>query len=149
VAAGGVRKRTNFSQGWYELINPSKYIGDKNKIRYMSSWEYHTHKFFDQNPMVLRWSSEPIGIPYIKPTDGKVHKYYVDYYCEYIDVHGEIHKELVELKPLSQTKLPRANADVFEKLTYAVNMAKWEAAEMYAKQNGFKFRIITENSVYK
>lgn len=140
---------TNFSQGYYTLTNPEKYIGDKDKIRFMSSWEYEAHKFFDNNTRVLKWSSEPIGIPYMKPTDQRLHKYYPDYYCEYVDTDGVIHKELIELKPMSQVQRPRSGANAYEQLTYAVNMAKWEAAEIYCKQHGLDFRIITEHSVFR
>lgn len=138
-----------FSQGYYKLINPEKYIGDQDKIRFMSSWEYEAHKFFDNNTRVLKWASEQIAIPYMKPTDGRVHKYYPDYYCEYVDPDGVIHKEVIELKPMSQVQQPRPGASEFEQLTYVVNRAKWAAAEIYCKENGLFFRIITENSVFR
>lgn len=142
----------NYSQGYYKLKNPEKYIGDPAKIRFMSSWEYNAHQFFDNNKRVIRWSSEPFGIPYLKPTDGKIHKYFVDYYCEYIDVNGEIHKELIELKPLDQVKQPTmrgsAKTKMYNQLTWAVNQAKWEAAKQYCESHGMTFKIITERSVF-
>ena len=75
-----------FEQGQYIPRNPHKYVGDIDKIRYMSSYELETHKFFDNNERVLRWSSEEIAIPYLKPTDGRVHKYYPDYWVEYVNI---------------------------------------------------------------
>lgn len=140
-----------YLQGYYTLRNPSKYIGDPQKVRFMSSWEFEAHRFFDTNARVVKWSSEPFGIPYIKPTDGKIHKYYVDYYCEYIDSDGVIHKELVELKPMSQVKPPSnriTKNSLYNGITYAVNMAKWEAAHNYCKSQNMQFRIITEASVF-
>lgn len=139
----------NFRQGYYTPVNPEKYVGDPTKICYRSSWELEVHKFFDNNTRVLRWASEELAIPYIKPTDGKLHKYYPDYWVEYITKDGEIIKEVIELKPLSQTRRPRGKASLYEHLTLAVNMAKWQAAEVWCKQHGVKFRIITERSVFK
>lgn len=137
-----------FKQGYYKVVNESKYIGELDKVRFMSSWEESTHRFFDFNTRVVKWSSEPVAIPYVSPLDGKIHKYYPDYYCEYIDIHGEIIKEIVELKPLAQVKNPKANASAYEIATALVNKAKWEAAIAYCNAHGMKFRIITEKSVY-
>ena len=73
----------HFKQGYYTPKNPDKYVGDITKIRYMSSWELELHKFFDGNPNVIRWASEEIAIPYYKPTDGRIHKYYPDYWVNF------------------------------------------------------------------
>jgi len=144
-------KGSRFSQGYYIPKNPQKYMGDPAKIRYMSSWELETHKFFDCNEKVVRWGSEEIAIPYMKPTDGRVHMYYPDYYVEYINNAGQLVKEIIEVKPLTQTKAPRSNSKhkLYEQLTYAVNTAKWQAAVAYCKAHGIKFRIITEKSIFK
>lgn len=140
-----------FEQGQYTPRNPHKYVGDIDKIRYMSSYELETHKFFDNNERVLRWSSEEIAIPYLKPTDGRVHKYYPDYWVEYVNKDGVIVQEIIEVKPASQTRAPRANNKhrLYEQLTLAVNMAKWQAAQAFCKQNNMTFRIITEKSIFK
>jgi hypothetical protein len=140
-----------FEQGLYTLSHPEKYLGDPTKVRYMSSWELHLHKFFDNNTRVLKWASEEIAIPYIKPTDGKLHRYFPDYWVEYINKDGVIVREIIELKPASQTRMPRkgAKTSLYEHLTLAVNMAKWQAAEVWCKQRGIKFRIVTEKSVFK
>lgn len=140
-----------FTQGLFTPRNPHKYIGDPTKIRYMSSYELETHKFFDGNERVLRWSSEEIAIPYLKPTDRKMHKYYPDYWVEYINKDGEVVQEIIEVKPASQTRVPRANSKhkVYEQLTLAVNVAKWQAAQAFCESKGWKFRIITERSIFK
>ena len=36
-----------------------------------------------------------------------------------------------------------------ERATVAVNYAKWEAAIHWAKRNGIKFRVITEEQIFK
>lgn len=142
---------TRFQQGLYVPRNPHKYVGDLNKIRYMSSYELETHRFFDNNERVLRWSSEPMAIPYLKPTDGRVHKYLPDYWVEYVNKDGEIIQEIIEVKPAVQTKKPRAGTkySLYEQLTFAVNMAKWEAAKAFCAQNNMLFRVITERSIFK
>lgn len=140
-----------FTQGLYAPRNPHKYVGDPTKIRYMSSYELETHKFFDGNERVLRWSSEEIAIPYIKPTDNRVHKYYPDYWVEYVNKDGVIVQEVIEVKPVAQTRAPRANSKhkLYEQLTLAVNLAKWQAAQAFCVKRGWKFRIITEKSIFK
>jgi hypothetical protein len=143
---------TKFLQGYYELKNPHKYVGSNaDKIRYMSSYELNAHTFFDNNPRVLRWSSECIVIPYLKPTDGRVHKYYPDYWIEFVNKDGEILQEVIEVKPASQAKPPRSRGKhaLYEQLMWAVNVAKWQAAEAYCKERNMKFRIITEKSIFK
>jgi hypothetical protein len=141
----------HYKQGYYTLVNPSKYVGDPAKVCYRSSWELELHKFFDNNTRIVRWSSEEIAIPYLKPTDGKLHKYYPDYWVEYINKDGEILREIIELKPIAQTRLPRGNSKhkLYEHLQLTVNLAKWRAAEAWCKQHGMKFRIVTERSVFK
>lgn len=144
-----------FKQGKYTLRNPEKYIGDPNKVRYMSSWELQTHEFLDNNPHILRWSSEGFCIPYIKPTDQKIHKYYPDYYIEYRSSNGQLVREVLEVKPLAQTKRPRqrktqsTQSRLYEQLTYAVNMAKWEAAEAFCKKHNLIFRKVTEKQIFR
>lgn len=140
-----------FSQGYFNPKNPDKYVGDVNKIRYMSSWELNLHKFFDNNPNVLRWASEEVVIPYYFPVDQKMHKYYVDYWVEYRTASGTIKQELIECKPKSQTKPPRGKRknNIQEQVTYAKNVCKWKAAQEWCTQRGISFRILTEDSIFK
>lgn len=150
-AGAHFNKGGRFKQGYYVPRHPEKYIGDITKIRFMSSWELATHEFFDNNPNVLHWSSETIAIPYIKPTDGRLHKYFPDYFIEYINSAGEVVQEIVEVKPASQTRTARSNSKhkLYEQLTYAVNVAKWEAAAKFCAERNIKFRIITEKAIFK
>lgn len=142
----------NYKQGQYTPKNPHKYVGDLSKIYYRSSYELQMHQFFDMNPNVLRWSSEEVVVPYVKPTDGKVHRYFVDYWVEYRDKDGNINVELIEVKPLQQTRNSRSKntkTRINEQITYAVNVAKWQCAQQYAIERGWKFRIITERSLFR
>ncbi len=137
----------NFRQGYFVPKHPEKYKGNVSNIRYMSSWELKFNHFLDNNANILEWASEEIAIPYIKPTDGKLHKYYPDYYIMYKNKDGAIIREVIEIKPKSQVNLKK-RANLYEQLTFAVNKAKWEAAERFCQQYGLKFRIVTEDHLF-
>jgi hypothetical protein len=131
-----------------------KYIGKSERITYRSSWEKNALEFFDNNVNVLRWSYEDIIIPYLKPMQNgnlKAARYIPDAYVEYRDTSGNIRKELLEIKPKKQTmrsKSRNVNAQMYENYVYAVNMAKWSAAEQWCLSRGIKFRVITEVSIF-
>ena len=147
-----------FKQGYYVVKNTEKYIGDVDKVVYRSSWELEVHKFFDNNPKILKWGSECVTIPYVKPTDGRVHKYYPDYLISYVNRHGEVKWDLIEVKPKEQTRKSRSRnprTKLYEDLTYAVNVSKWEQATAWCKKQSeatgldFQFRILTQQSIFK
>lgn len=139
-----VKHPDGYEQGLYTLTHPEKYIGNPNTIRYMSSWELEMHIFLDNNPNILEWSSEPIIIPYVKPTDGQVHRYFPDYYVKYTDKYGNVHHEIVEVKPRSQRTL-REGASRKEVIDYYVNQAKWKYAKAWCEERGLKFSVISEH----
>lgn len=142
---------SKFVKGLFKPNNPKKYLGDSSKIIYRSSWEFYFNRFLDGNPNILAWASEPIAIPYIKPTDGKVHKYYVDYFVRYLNSKREVISELIEVKPKRQTtgsKARKPSTRLYEDITYAINQAKWKAASDYAESQGLTFRIITEDQLF-
>ena len=122
---------------------------EKN-IVFRSSWELSMTQFLDNNPNILRWSSEEFYIPYLKPTDKKVHRYFPDYWIEYKDRTGKIVQEVLEVKPSTQVSpnLKRKQT-TYEQITYAINIAKWQAATEFCKQRGIKFRILTEKQMFK
>lgn len=141
-----------YKQGKYVVVNPSKYIGDPDKVTFRSSWELRVHKFLDLNPNVLRWSSEEIAIPYVHPVTHDVRRYFPDYWCEYKNAAGQIIQEVIEVKPLEQTKLSRSknlNQRLSENIVVAVNMCKWKSAIAYCDARGIKFRVVTENQIFK
>lgn len=112
-----------------------------------SSWELSVCKFFDSHPSVYKWGSEEISIPYVKPTDGRVHKYFPDFIVVYKDKEGNLIKELVEVKPMKESVLTERSSN-YDKLAIMVNHAKWQAAEAFCAQNGMKFRVLTEQSIF-
>lgn len=110
----------------------------------------------DRNPHVLKWASEELVIKYISPIDGKPHRYFPDLFCEIQKTDGSIEKLVIEIKPKKQTikpKPPKKNPHksrrfLKEAKQYSINAAKWDAAEKYCEQRGWKFRIMTEYDIY-
>jgi hypothetical protein len=71
-----------------------------------------------------------------------------DFFIVYIDKNGAKHAELIEVKPKSQTNMADAGRSQGKKKQVVINMAKWEAANAYAKQNRIKFRVISEEQLF-
>ena len=108
------------------------------------------NQFLDNNPNIFRWSSEEIYIPYIKPTDKKLHRYFPDYWVEYKNRHGEIVQEILEVKPNDQVHIHlKKRPTQYDKITYAINVAKWKAATEFCNSKGIKFRILTEKQMFR
>lgn len=145
---------TTFSKGLYKLRHLEKYKGDPNKIVYRSSWELDFCKFLDNNPNITEWISEPFGIPYFNEIDKKVHKYYPDFLICYINKSGQHIKELIEIKPKTQTLAPKIkgkkkSTQLYEQLQFMQNTCKWKAAQQFCNKQGIIFRIITEDTMFK
>lgn len=149
-------------QGLFKLTHPEKFIkvldeymqSSKNEgyVEYKSSLEYKAIRYADFNPAVVGWSMEPFAIPYIKPTDGKVHRYYIDMFL--IFKNGE--KFLVEIKSYAETVEPKRPKHMTEKaahrylnqiMTYKTNQAKWEQARKFAEKKGLHFAVLTEKQL--
>ena len=90
---------SGFIQGYYNPINPDKYIGP-TPIIYRSSWERKFCIMCDTKENVLKWSSEPVTIKYKWTKDGREHKYYPDFYMKTAGENDEAPVEwLVEIAP--------------------------------------------------
>lgn len=139
-----------FTQGFFKPKHPEKYLGDVKNIVYRSSYELSYLIKLDDDPNIVGYSSEETIIRYRSPLDGKVHRYFMDFYVESKLPDGTIEKTLVEIKPAHQVVPPVINSTkkkrtmLKEAMTYAVNQAKWQAAEAYAKARGMKFVVLTE-----
>jgi hypothetical protein len=139
--------------GKYKPQNVKKYVGDPSKVIYRSLLERRFMLFCDQNPNVLKWASEELAIPYVSPLDNRMHRYYVDFIIEVKTANNEIKTYLVEIKPDKQTKKPKSTEKksnktfLKEMTTWAINTKKWQAAEQFAKENNWEFKIITEKSL--
>ena len=106
----------------------------------------------DRNINVEEWGSEEIIIPYISPVDGRVHRYFPDFYVRARTNTGGKARLIIEVKPLKQTQTPkkqqrRTKKYLNEVRTYAVNDAKWKAAREYCKDRQTVFMILTEKEL--
>ena len=136
-----------FAQGRFEVKNPDKYVGKKTPLA-RSSWEFVMMKMLDEHDGVESWASESIQIPYREPITGRYTSYLPDVFIVYVDRNGKKHAELIEVKPLSQTKLENVGKSLYNQQQYIKNMAKWEAANAWCKQQGVRFRIINEGDIF-
>ena len=147
-----IHKRGAFKKGLYRPKNKGKYVG-RSTPEYRSSWELHFFQWCDRNPNVLEWASEAVIIPYNSPLDNKVHRYFVDNVLILREGNKNV-KYLVEIKPLKQTMPPNASRRkkretlLHEQATYEVNKVKWDTANKWANNNGYKFIILTEKELF-
>lgn len=132
--------------GRYRPVNLKKYKGNPDKIVYRSLWERDCFIWCDKSKEVLEWSSEEVIVPYYYDVDKKWHSYYPD-----LKVKLKDKTLLIEIKPLKETKLPKrpdkSKRYIKEALTYVKNQNKWEQAESFAKDRGWKFEVWTEETL--
>jgi len=151
-----------WKSGKYTPVNPKKYIGDIHAIIWRSSWERRFCQYCDMHPNILKWTSEPLAIPYWNPIDKKEHEYFVDYYIKVETTGGNIEEWLIEVKPENQydikKKPQQPTGNITEKKireynyklsTWITNRAKFEAATRFAKARGYQFGAINENFKYQ
>ena len=115
---------------------------------YRSSWEFAFMQFCDNNPAVTNWTSEGLKIPYFNPVSGKNTIYVPDFLIVYVDSNKRQHTELIEIKPSTETTMESARS-YRDKLMVAINMAKWAAADAWARANNMRFRVVTEYDIFK
>jgi hypothetical protein len=135
-----------FAQGVYTVKNASKYVGRGNP-RYRSSWEWAFMNFCDSNDHILQWASESISIPYRHPLTGKQTIYVPDFFITYRGRDNQVRAELIEIKPKKQS-IVESKASSRDRAVVAVNYAKWDAAQRWARRNGVVFRVITEDQIF-
>ena len=115
----------NYANGKYQLTNPKKYTGNK----------------------APHYRSEAITVPYRNPLTGKQTVYVPDFVVVYQDKKGRKIAEVIEIKPKSQTTLTEKTTKR-DKLSVAINHAKWEAAAKWCKLKGLRFRVVTEDDIF-
>jgi hypothetical protein len=136
-----------FAQGRFTMKNPEKYIGKKIPLA-RSSWEFVFMRMLDEHEGVEKWASESIQIPYRDPLTGKYTIYVPDFFIVYNDKSGKKHAEVVEVKPSNHTFLEKVGKSQYNQQQYVKNMAKWEAAHAWCKQQGIKFRVVNEDDIF-
>ena len=139
-------------KGRYNPVNPNKYKGNSQNIIYRSLWERKFMVYCDTNDKILEWGSEEIIIPYISPWDGKVHRYFPDFYIKVRQSSGNLKKFIIEVKPKKQTRPPKpverkTKRWINEVRTFGINEAKWKHATKWCKDNDMEFKILTEEEL--
>ena len=137
--------------GIYKPKHPQKYKGNPTRIIYRSLWERKFMYFCDMNTSIVEWGSEEVIIPYRCPTDGRVHRYYPDFYIKVRTKNGSIKKYIIEVKPKNQCTPPERNPKRrtgvwYNKVkTWGINKAKWKSATEFCLDHDMQFKILTED----
>jgi TnsA endonuclease N terminal len=139
-------------KGFFKPKNPQKYNGDPTNIVYRSGWELKLMLRLDEDPQVVKWSSEELAIPYRSPIDNRIHRYFPDFLVTKINKEGIRETLMVEVKPFKQTQPPemktaKTKRYINEVVTWGVNQAKWKAAEEFCKDRNYRFILMTENEL--
>ena len=145
-------------KGKFKPKNPKKYKGNPTNIIYRSLLERRFMVYLDNNPSVLKWSSEEIIIPYVSPLDNRVHRYFPDFYMKYKTRDKMIVEDRIEVKPFKFTTPPdpkkkltktgrKSKRYLQEVQSYIINDAKWKQAVKYCESRGWNWRIITEKEI--
>lgn len=157
-----------YKQGIFYPKNKDKVIklNSKGGLYYRSGLEHKMMIYFDNNEKVKKWGAEHLRIPYQKTEwvsekqsyITSEHGYYPDFYYELIREDGSVSKVVVEVKPKSETVEPRMNpnptAKQMKNFEYAIkmynkNLSKWNYMVEYCNRKGFKFIIVTEETLSK
>lgn len=106
--------------------------------------------YCDRSENILEWGSEEIIIPYRSPLDGKIHRYFPDFYVKVKQADGSVKKMIIEVKPKAQCGPPKPQSRktkrfITEVRTWGVNKAKWEAAIEWCEDRRMEFKILTED----
>ena len=139
-------------KGKYSPSYPRKYKGDPTNIVYRSLWERKFMVYCDLNENILEWGSEEIVMPYRSPVDGRVHRYFPDFYIKVKESTGRIKKMIIEINPKRQCSPPskpkkQTKGYLREAYEYAKNQAKWEAASEWCEDRGYIFKVFTEKEL--
>jgi len=137
-------------KGRYTPKNPQKYKGNPRGIIYRSSWERKMMVYCDTNKAILEWGSEEIIIPYLSPWDGRIHRYFPDFYIKVKQSSGTIKKFIIEVKPKNQCAPPAESRKKTrrwykEAKAWGINSAKWKYATEWCASNDMEFKILTED----
>jgi hypothetical protein len=108
--------------------------------------------YVDSHPEIIEWGSEEFSIPYRSPIDGRIHRYFPDFYLKKITKDGKPQTLIIEIKPLKQTIEPqktnkKTKRYINEVMTWGINSSKWRAAQEFCKDRNWKFLILTEKEL--
>lgn len=139
-------------KGYFKPKNPKKYRGDPTNCIYRSRWELVFMNRLDTHSGIIQWSSEELIIPYRSPLDGKVHRYFPDFWVKKLNPEGKEDIVVIEIKPFKETIEPKPQKSLtkkylYEVKTWGINSSKWKAAEIYCQERGWQWKIITEKEL--
>ena len=139
-------------KGRYKPKRPEKYIGNPTNIIYRSLLERRFMLYCDKCKNILEWGSEEIVVPYKSPIDNRVHRYFVDFVVKIKNKDGVTETLLIEVKPKKQCSPPKKpmkkNRRFLNEIkNWGINSAKWKAATEYAENKGWRFIIITDETL--
>jgi hypothetical protein len=138
---------SRFARGKFIPKHPEKYIGNKTPT-YRSSWEWSFMNTCDTHPAIQRWASEAISIPYRDPLTNRQTIYIPDFFIQYVDKTGKMFVELIEVKPSNQATLESVGKSKYNQAQFVKNQAKWQAAQIWCKRQGIKFRVLSEKDLF-
>jgi len=146
-------KKSAYKQSYYSVQESTKYIG-AYPIICRSSWERKSCIYFDKNPDIVKWASEPFAVKYYNILDKKYHTYFPDFYIKVKKGNTYI-EYVVEVKPKSHLTKPKKPKNKNRKAllnyrralnTYVTNLCKIDALKKFAKSRNYKVLLITEKS---
>jgi len=73
--------------------------------------------------------------------------YVPDFIVTYRGPKDTVRAELIEIKPKKQSVLESKTSNN-DKAAIAINYAKWDQAQKWAKQYGLFFRVLTEDQIF-
>ncbi len=136
----------------YYVVNKEK--TDKEYYVCRSTWEQKFFKWLDHNKNILKWSSEPLAVPYFDPVTNKDRRYYPDVLAKVKTKDNKEKVYLIEIKPYKETVLPKKTKNktnktmLYEQKTWLTNTHKWKSAIRFCKKRGWEFKIITEKDLF-
>lgn len=122
---GKKTRKPKFKQG--------DYVSKKNNgkvLHYRSGYELEIYKLLEEIPEVVAYDVESLEVRYY--FENEFHTYWPDLSLLFADGH----REIWEVKPQTQCKLP-------------INIAKWKSAGLLCEARGWDFEIITEKEIGK
>lgn len=149
-----MNEKSRYKQTVLRVGPESGYIGQESTIRIMSSYEMKAVRIIKtlfKAGRIKGWTSEETVIQYELPTDGSIHKYYVDFTLLMTDgsyLHIEVKPSSECFPPVQPRKTSPKSIENYKNQvqTFIKNQAKWEATEKWclneSKRSGIQHRFI-------
>ena len=109
--------------------------------------------YCDGSDSIVEWGSEEVIIPYVSPWDGRIHRYFPDFYIKVRQHDGKLKKYIIEIKPKRYCSPPDSSPKrktkrwFSEVKNWGVNKAKWKSANSWCLDKDMEFKILTEDDL--